>query len=1045
MRTRDKFLFAVITVALILSAVIVFSLQSNEVDANYTRWMLARNLRQFFSSPIAFLLGSAESGQSMSASGYAAIAGFGLLVTVVMFKLFRDRQIQDLKEHVQALDAAKLEAEHALQQEVWKGRTARQAKDSVTRDLEDSIERMESMIVDLTAKEHALKARDDELRTLKSSHPVARPIIVGGAGGDQALRAELVQTVETLQAKDAEVRELRQLLSGKARLWDSQLQSKEDLLRRREAELEIAQSESREFAIQVKELESANRRAEEQIEKEIENKKHLLEASDSAGRNLEMRLQETIHALEEQADGRGKLLKNHEGEIAELRQRLSQADEAQEQSEARLHSARSELEEERKTRERALTDLEFRLRTHIRGLQSQIEERDILVQVRDHEINALKSEVHVLGGRIAEASAARAEAETALDAALTNRQLFTEEKTAAIRELEERYGKSLRQLELQLREKDEFLAVRDDEIQSLTATLQGLKQKLDDGAAASARAEAVLQGELRKERELRHSRESSSKELEGRYAGELKIVQQQVSERDELLQNRDAEIGNLQAQLASLAEQLNKVGSAKERAANLLQEKLRKEKAFLSASDSALRELEANFSAKISALEQQLVERQRLVGNRDAEVSELRAELIAAQQQASEWAAAKQQAEKMVEAAFREKAALQDSQDSAARQLQAALAAKQQALESALGEKEKRLKDRELELAAVQRQLAELEAANDQTAHLFQADAKEKEELLRQREAALNETEKRGEERLRALEAQLAERQSMIESRGGEVEMLRAKIKELAGEIDSLANTKEQSAQELDHELRRRDDALRAKDAAVRTLESQLKGQVAALETRLAEQQNLMATREGEVDALMNKVREISERYSSLASEKERRDRALQEELRDKSSLLQAREATVGEIEERFTSKMEALGHQLAEKHKLLESGSAEMTAMREQIASLHEKLHETEVAKAHMERLLEEARARGPQLPAVILSGDDEEGAENDGNGLDTLLSEREELLKARDNLIQNLMTELKEKKTQLARHEIEVWQGIERRDLWKHRLSKVGIRLKD
>lgn len=63
----------------------------------------------------------------------------------------------------------------------------------------------------------------------------------------------------------------------------------------------------------------------------------------------------------------------------------------------------------------------------------------------------------------------------------------------------------------------------------------------------------------------------------------------------------------------------------------------------------------------------------------------------------------------------------------------------------------------------------------------------------------------------------------------------------------------------------------------------------------------------------------------------------------------------------------------------------------------------------------------------------------------MDTLLSEREELLKARDNLIQNLMTELKEKKTQLARHEIEVWQGIERRDLWKHRLSKVGIRLKD
>jgi hypothetical protein len=75
----------------------------------------------------------------------------------------------------------------------------------------------------------------------------------------------------------------------------------------------------------------------------------------------------------------------------------------------------------------------------------------------------------------------------------------------------------------------------------------------------------------------------------------------------------------------------------------------------------------------------------------------------------------------------------------------------------------------------------------------------------------------------------------------------------------------------------------------------------------------------------------------------------------------------------------------------------------------------------------------------------DGNESANGDGRGVDTLLSEREELLKARDKLIQNLMTELKDKKTQLARQEIEVWKGIERREAWKHRLSKFGIRLKD
>jgi len=73
------------------------------------------------------------------------------------------------------------------------------------------------------------------------------------------------------------------------------------------------------------------------------------------------------------------------------------------------------------------------------------------------------------------------------------------------------------------------------------------------------------------------------------------------------------------------------------------------------------------------------------------------------------------------------------------------------------------------------------------------------------------------------------------------------------------------------------------------------------------------------------------------------------------------------------------------------------------------------------------------------------DEKVNGEAHGLETLLGEREQLLQARDKLIQNLMTELREKKTQLARQEIEVWQKIERREAWKHRLSKIGIRIKD
>ncbi|MGZ8444373.1 MAG: hypothetical protein ACXWXZ_13315, partial [Candidatus Binatia bacterium] len=663
MRTREKFFVAVVVVALILGSVIVYMLQSNEVEANYTRWLFSRNLREFLSSPMVFLFGSSESSISTGALFYGILGLFCGVVMTVVLKMFRDGQIMALKERLHALGAAKTEAEHLLQEEVWKGKTARQAKDSVTRDLEDSIGRIEAMIGELTEKERALKARDDELRSLKSSGGAAKPIIVNA--GDQVLRAELVRTTEALQAKDAEAKELRQQLSAKARLWESQLHTKDELLSRRDAELQIAHSEVSELDTQVKALGAARQRAEELLQKELQNKKAVLEASNEANRNVEKRLQESIRSLEHQAGEREKLLKSHESELATLHRKLTESSEAKAQSEALLESTRAELDKERSARDSALKELEFRLRTNIRGLQNHLDERDLLVQVRDGEINALTSEVHALRARFDDAKAAREQAETELDAERSKGRQVTDESAFALRGLEERYDKSLRQLEQQLREKEQFLTVRDGEIQSLTLTVQGLKQKFDENIAASANLVQMLKDELRKEKEMRQARESGNTELEGRYTGELAHLQQQVTERDGLLQTRSAEIEALQTQLASMAEQLSKVGSAKERAASLLQEKLRKEKAFLSASDSALRELEANFSAKISALEQQLAERQKLVGSRDAKVSALRAELIAAQQQASEWAAAKQQAEKMLEAAFQEKTALVSTKDRA--------------------------------------------------------------------------------------------------------------------------------------------------------------------------------------------------------------------------------------------------------------------------------------------------------------------------------------------------------------------------------------------
>ena len=197
----------------------------------------------------------------------------------------------------------------------------------------------------------------------------------------------------------------------------------------------------------------------------------------------------------------------------------------------------------------------------------------------------------------------------------------------------------------------------------------------------------------------------------------------------------------------------------------------------------------------------------------------------------------------------------------------------------------------------------------------------------------------------------------------------------------------------------------------------------------------------------MAKISALTQERAATASERDKSERLVQEELREKDVLLQAKESSIGEIEEQLTAKVDLLEHQLAEKHRLLESSGAELGELRSQIYVLTERVGEVEGAKFRAEAQLHEERnrasaGRAQSEPNHPLSRRD---LNDEAHALDDLLKERDELLRARDRLIQELMVELKEKKSQLAKHEIEVWQGIERRGAWKHRLSKFGIRLKD
>jgi chromosome segregation ATPase len=231
-----------------------------------------------------------------------------------------------------------------------------------------------------------------------------------------------------------------------------------------------------------------------------------------------------------------------------------------------------------------------------------------------------------------------------------------------------------------------------------------------------------------------------------------------------------------------------------------------------------------------------------------------------------------------------------------------------------------------------------------------------------------------------------------------------------------------------------------------------LSGSLHSLETQLSEKQEMLDTRDSEVETLIAKVSSLAGQVAELESARGRIERQLQDQLREKDALLETKNADLDDLEERLSSRLKTLERQLNDKQKLLEVTSVEMGDMRAQMSVLEEQLKESENAKTWLENALHEERNKQSQAlivadtrqPAVLGEGDAADG-DSETDGLDNIRTEREELVKARDKLINDLMSELKEKKSQLAKHEIEVWQGIERRGVWKHRLSKIGIRLKD
>ncbi len=1034
MRTREKVVVLLLLAALISGAAIFFAFRDNEVEANRFRWLLATNLKYSLSSPGRFL-DELPAGSLI----YGGLTIFAVVMAIIVLKMIRDGEIQALRRHLLNLRAEKNQTESLLQEEVWKGKHERQARDSVRKDLESSIDKIELLITELNEKEKLLKARDTELMAAKSGAPDYADSGPSKDPAERLLRDELKKKTEMLQASNSTINELQQRLSAKTRQWESQLREKDGLLKGREQELDGLRTEIVDLGGRLGEMEAAKKRAEDLLHEELRQKKQVLEANDLAMRTEEKRLSEKIRILESQVSEKERLLRTRDTEVNGFRRQLSELDAAKEQMESRFQEELRKVDQDRRAKEDIINDLEQRLGTSLHGLRNEVGEKDLLLQARDGELKALNSEVKAISLRLSEMAAAKVRAEESLGEELRKEKHQREADKTVFREKEEHLDKEILLLTAQLNERNEALKSRDGDIKSLRQEVKAVALRLDELNAAKERTEALLQKELQEEKQQREAKELTSRELEERYGKQVQSLKGQLGEKDAFLASRNEEIKSLKTQVDSLAEQLSKLGSAKERAASLLQQKLRKEKEVLQASDSAIKEIEDSFKARIQSLEDQLHAKQELVGSRDREVDALTSEMASLNQRMAELGAAKEHTERLFQEAVRERADLLQSKDAGIKRLEEDLAEKLRRLESQLREKDELIHNGEAELNAFKNQLAELASSKEQAARTLQDDLRQKSELLDENAAAINALEERFSTRIHTLESALSEKQELIEARDAELKELRSKTNTLSGELVELETSKDHATRLLHEDLRQKTELLQSKESAMKALEERLTGKLRSLENQVSQKQELLAARDTELDALMAKVSELTQKLSELGAERERSDRLLQEGLREKTALLQSKETSIGELEERLKGRVESLERQLTEKQKLLEAGSVELSELHTQMNVITERLNETETAKVYLEGLLQQQQSKADQ--ALVSAA----GLNGEAHDLDTLVSEREQLLKARDKLIQDLMTELKEKKTQLARQEIEVWQKIERREAWKHRLSKIGIRIKN
>jgi chromosome segregation ATPase len=338
------------------------------------------------------------------------------------------------------------------------------------------------------------------------------------------------------------------------------------------------------------------------------------------------------------------------------------------------------------------------------------------------------------------------------------------------------------------------------------------------------------------------------------------------------------------------------------------------------------------------------------------------------------------------------------------------------------------LKDRDAELLALRSRvhaLAQTGSAKEQSQSLLQQELKTQAEALRAKDAAIKEKEKKLDRKIQALEIQLSEKEALLQSRSTELDGLKGEVSVVAGRLADAASAKERAENLLQQELKKRSELLRSKDSALQEAEKNLLAKVRTLENQLGERDVFLRERDAH-------MQDLQAQLTKMGSSNEEARRLLSDELKKLRPVLAAKDAAIKALEEKWTTTVRPLEEQVGGQETLLQQRAGQIEALRSELDTLKTQLAETGSVSEP---------AEGARVPRTK----EFEESMKRIHTLERSLRETGDLMKTRDEKIERLEAELKDKRTELARHEIEVWQAVERRSQWKRRLSKFGIPMKD